>query len=133
MKARAEMARRSKARKAKQQMDVEWRIEILRKLEDLSELSRLRKDIQRITVALEKLAGIGGQDSDEELLSLPESEGEETEIQGSKEKGKQREEKLDRDNEEEGMERQEEDNEMEGVEEGGGNFSLVAYSVRTRV
>ena len=48
MKARAEMARRSKARKAKQQMDVEWRIEILRKLEDLSELSRLRKDIQRI-------------------------------------------------------------------------------------
>jgi len=64
---------------------------------------------------------------------LPESEGEETEIQGSKEKGKQREEKLDRDNEEEGMERQEEDNEMEGVEEGGGNFSLVAYSVRTRV
>jgi len=102
-------------------------------LEDLSELSRLRKDIQRIMVALEKLAGIGGQDSNEELLSLPESKGEETEIQGSKEKGKQREEKLDRDDEEEGMERQEEDNEMEGMEEGGGNFSPVAYSVGTGV
>jgi len=132
-KARVEMARRSKARKVKQQTDMEWRTEISRKLEDLSELSRLRKDVWRITVALEKLASIGGQDSDKELLLLPESEGEETEIQGSKEKGKQREEKLDRDDEEKGMERQEEDNEMEGVEEGGGNFSPVAYSVRTGV
>ena len=79
-KARAKTTRRSKARKAKQQMDAKWRVEILRKLEDLSELSRLRKDIWRIVVALEKLAGIGGQDSDEELLSWLESEREETEI-----------------------------------------------------
>ena len=41
----------------------------MRKLKDLSELNRLRKDVQRIMVALEKLAGIEGQDSDEELLS----------------------------------------------------------------
>jgi len=47
-------------------MDMEWKTEILRKLEDLSELQGLRKDVQRITVALEKLAGIEGQDSDEE-------------------------------------------------------------------
>jgi len=95
------MARRSKARKVKQQIDVEWRVEILRKLEDLSELSGLRKDIWRIAVALEKLAGIGGQDSNEELLLWLESEREETEIQGSKEKGKQREDKLDGEDEKE--------------------------------
>jgi len=47
--------------------------------------------MQRIAVALEKLAGIEGQDSDEELISWPESEGEVTEMQGGQEKGKQRE------------------------------------------
>jgi len=39
-------------------------------------------------VALEKLAGIESQDSEEELLSWLESEGEEMEVQRSKEKGK---------------------------------------------
>jgi len=102
-------------------------------LEGLDELSGLRKDVQRIAVALEKLAGIEGQDSDEELLSWPESKGELTEVQGGKEKRKQREERLDREDEEKEMERQEKDNEMEGVEEGGGSFSPVAYSVGTRV
>jgi len=62
------MTRRSKARKAKQQMDVEWKAEVSRKLEDLGELWGLRKDIQWIAVALEKLAGIEGDNSDEELL-----------------------------------------------------------------
>jgi len=84
--AKAETAQRSKVRKAKQQMDVEWKAEILRKLDSLSELSRMRKDIWRIAVALEKLTGIEGQDSEEELLWWPESEGEEMEIQKSKEK-----------------------------------------------
>ena len=65
-KAKAETARRSNARKAKQQMDAEWKVEILRKLDSLSELSSMRKDIQRIAVALEKLAGIEGEDSDKE-------------------------------------------------------------------
>jgi len=51
----------------------------------------LRKDVQRIAVALEKLAGIESQDSNEQLLSWPESEGEEMEVQESKEKGKQKE------------------------------------------
>jgi len=63
-------------------------------LEDLSELSRLRKDVWRIAVALEKLAGIKGQDSNEKLLSWPESEKKETEVQGSKKKGKQKEERI---------------------------------------
>jgi len=69
VKTKAEMARRSQARRAKQQMDAEWKVEVLRKLDGLGELQGLRKDMQRITAALEKLAGIDGQDSDEELLS----------------------------------------------------------------
>jgi len=133
VKAKAETARRSKARKTKQQTDTEWKAEVLRKLEDLGELQGLRKDIRRIAVALEKFASIECDDSDEELLSWPESEGEETEVQGSKERGKQREKSLDGEDQEKEMGRQEEGNEMEGVEEGGGSFSLVAYSVGTRV
>jgi len=104
----------------------------LRKLDGLGELQGLRKDVRRIAVALEKLAGIKSQDSTKELLSWPESEGEVTEVQGGKEKGKQREERLDGEDKEEEIERQEEDNEMEGVEEGSSRLSLVAYSVGTR-
>ena len=131
-KARAEMARRSKARRAKQQTEAEWKAEVLRKLDGLGELQGLRKDVQRIAVALEKLAGIEGQDSDEELLARLESEGDITEVQGDKEKRKQSEERLDGEDEKE-MGRQEEDNEMEGVEEEDGGFSPVAYSVGTGV
>jgi len=69
-KAKAETARRSNVRKVKQQTDTEWKAEILRKLDGL------RKDIWRIAVALEKLAGMEGKDSDEEQISWPESEGE---------------------------------------------------------
>jgi len=126
-----ETARRSNVRKTKQQTDVEWKAEILRKLNGLSELSGIRKDIWRIVVALEKLASIEGKDSDEERISWPESKGELTEVQGSKEKGKQKEERVDRAEEKEETKGQEEENGMEGVEEDGGNFSLVAYSVGT--
>ena len=42
------------------------RYEILRKLNGLSELSGMRKNIWRIAVALEKLASIEGKDSDKE-------------------------------------------------------------------
>ena len=111
-------------------MDVEWKAEVLRKLDSLDKLQGLRKDVRRVVVALEKLAGIKSQDSDEELLSWPESEGEVTEIPGVEEKGKQREKRLDGEDKKEEMERQE-DNEMEGVEEGSSRFSPVAYSVGT--
>jgi len=104
---------------------------VLRKLDGLGELQGLRKDVRRIAVALEKLAGIEVQDSDEELLSWPESEGEVTEVQGNKEKGKQREEMLDREDKEGETEREEENNKMEGVEEGSSRLSPVAYSVGT--
>jgi len=63
VKAKVKTARRSNVRKAKQQMDTEWRVEILRKLDGL------RKDIWRIAVVLEKLAGMEGKDSDEEQIS----------------------------------------------------------------
>ena len=117
MKVKAEMARRLKARRAKQQTDAEWKAEVLRKLDGLGKLQGLRKDVHRIAVALEKLAGIEVQDSDEELLSWPESEGEVTEVQGGKEKKNQREERLDGEDKEEETERQKEYNKMEGVEE----------------
>jgi len=110
---------------------VEWKAEVLRKLDGLGELQGLRKNVRRIAVALEKLAGIEVQDSDEELLSWLESEGEVTEVQGGKEKRKQREERLDGEDKEEETERQEEYNKMEGVEERSSRFSPVAYSVST--
>jgi len=118
-------------RKAKQQTDAEWKAEVLRKLDGLGELRDLRKDVRRIAVALEKLAGIEVQDSDEDLLSWPESKGEVTEVQRGKEKGKQRE-MLDGEDKEEETEREEENNKMEGVEEGSSRLSPVAYSVSTR-
>jgi len=70
-----EAFQRSKARKTKQQIDAEWKAQVSRKLEELNELQGLRKDIWRIAVALEKLAGIESQDS---------------EVQERKEKRKQR-------------------------------------------
>jgi len=97
----------------------------LQKLEGLDKLSRLRKDVRRIAVALEALAGIEGWDSDEELISGPESKGEETEVQENREKGKQREEKID------GTE--EDENGMEDVEEGNSSFSPVTFSVGTGI
>jgi len=83
-----ETARRSNVRKVKLQTDTEWKTDILRKLDGLSELSGLRQNIQRIAVALEKLAGMEGEDSDEEQISWPESEEELTEVQESKDKRK---------------------------------------------
>jgi len=59
------------------------------------------------------------------LISWPESEGEETEVQENREKGKQREKKID------GTE--ENENRMKDVEEGNSSFSLVAFSVGTRI
>ena len=109
--------------------DVEWKTEISRKLKGLSELSRLRKNMQRIAVALEKLAGIESQDSEKEPLSWLESKGEETEVQRSKEKGKKKEEMIDRAEEKEEVREQEEENRIEGVEEESSSFSPVVFSV----
>jgi len=85
----------------------------------------MRKDIQRIAVALEKLAGMEDEDSNKERISWPESEGELMEVQGSREKGKQKEERVDGVEEEEETRKQEEENGIEDMEEGGGDFSPV--------
>jgi len=106
-------------------------VEVSRKLKELSELRGLRKDVWRIVVALEKLAGIESQDSDEGQISWPESKGEETEVQESTEKGKQREQRSGRAGDEGEVEEQEQEDAMEGVEEGSGGLSPVAYSVGT--
>jgi len=97
----------------------------------LSELQGLRKDVWRIVVALEKLAGIESQNSDEGQILWLESEGEETKVQESTEKGKQREQRSGGAEDEEEVEGQEEEDAMEGVEEGSGGRSLVTYSVGT--
>jgi len=115
----------------KQQTDAEWKAEVSQKLEELSELQGLRKDVRRIAVALERLAGIESQDSDEGQISWPESDGEETEVQESTEKGKQREQRSGGAEDEGEVEGQEEKDAMEGVEEGSGGRSPVVYSVRT--
>jgi len=130
-KARAETIQRSQARKTKQQTDTEWKVEVLRKLEELSELQGLRKDVQRIAVALEKLAGIESQDSDEGQILWSESEGEKTEVQKSTKKRKQREQRSSRAEDEREVEKQEEEDVMEDVEEESGGLSPVAYSVGT--
>ena len=84
-------------------------------------------------MALEKLAGIDSQDSDEGQISWPESDREDTEVQEGTGKGKQKQEVSDGGNDENEMGEQEEGDEMEGVEEGGGSFSPVAFSVGTGV
>jgi len=63
-------------------------MEVSRKLEELSELQRLKKDVWRIMVALEKLAGIKSQDTEEEQFCGLKSKREEMQMQKSKEKGK---------------------------------------------
>jgi len=90
----------------------------------------LRKNVRRIAVVLEKLAEIESQDSDEELLSWPESKREETEVQGSKKKGKQKKQSSNRAEEEKDIREQEKENRMEGLEEGSSSFSPAIFSVR---
>ena len=113
-KARAETIRRSQARKTKQQMDVEWKGQVLEKLGKVNELV---VQVRRVADVLERIAGM-----------RPESGGEETETVERIDKGRQREQSSDG-AEEEGEE--EEEDAMEGVEEGSGGLSPVAYSVGT--
>jgi len=95
-------------------------------------LSSIRKDIQMIAVALKKLAGIEGKDSNEKRILWPESEGDETEVQGSKGKGKQKKKMIDGAEEEEEGGEQEEENGMEDIEEESSSFTPVVFSVGTR-
>ena len=75
-KARVEAVWRSQARKTKQQMDVEWKAEVSRKLEGLSELQGLRKDVWRIADTLERIVGMRSKTPENDIISWPESGGE---------------------------------------------------------
>ena len=68
-------------------MDAEWKEQVLEKLGKVDELV---VQVWRVVNALEKLAGIESQDSDEGQISWPKSKREETEVQESTKKRKQR-------------------------------------------
>jgi len=127
-KAKDETARRAQARKTKQRTDVEWKEQVLEKLEKVDELV---VQVWRVADALERMAGMRPKTPEDDLISWLESEGEETEVQESTEKGKQREQRSDGAEDEGEVERQKEEDAMEGVEEGSGGLSLVVYSVGT--
>jgi len=78
--------------------------------------------------ALERIAGMRSKTPEDDIISWPESGGEEIE---RVDKGKQREQSLDGMEEEGQVEGQEDENAMKGVEEGSSGSSLVAYSVET--
>jgi len=127
-KAKEETARRAQARKTKQRTDAEWKEQVLEKLEKVDELV---VQVRRVADALDRMAGMRPKTLEDDLISWPESEGEETEVQESTEKRKQREQRSDGAEDEEEVEGQEEEDAMEGVEEGSGGLSPVAYSVGT--
>jgi len=127
-KAMEETARRAQARKMKQQTDAEWKEQVLKKLE---KVDKLVIQVRRVADALEKMAGMRSKTPEDDLISWPESRGEETETLERVDKGKQREQSSDEAEEQEEIEEQEDENAMEGVEEGSSDCSLVAYSVGT--
>jgi len=127
-KAMEETARRAQARKMKQQTDAEWKEQVLKKLE---KVDKLVIQVRRVADALEKMAGMRSKTPEDDLISWPESRGEETETLERVDKGKQREQSSDEAEEQEEIEEQEDENAMEGVEEGSSDCSPVAYSVGT--
>jgi len=76
-KAKEETARRAQARKTKQRTDVEWKEQVLEKLEKVDELV---VQVRRVTDALERIAGMRLKTPEDDLISWLESEGEETEV-----------------------------------------------------
>jgi len=114
-KAKDETARRAQARKTKQRTDAEWKEQVLEKLGKVDELV---VQVRRVADALERIAGMRSKTPEDDIISWPESGGEEMETLERMDKGKGREEVE----EECGNERSEMDIEvrgdkMEGVED----------------
>jgi len=84
-----------------------------------------------IADALERIAGIRSKTLEDNIISWPESGGEEMNTMERIDKRKQREQSPDGVEEEGQVKGQEEENAMEGVEERSGGLSPVAYFVRT--
>jgi len=126
-KAKEETARRAQARKTKQRTDAEWKEQVLEKLGKVDELVI---QVQRVADALERMAGMRSKTLEDNLISWPESGGEETETVERINKGKQRAQSSDGAENEGEVEEQEDEDAMEGVEERS-SLSPVAYSVGT--
>jgi len=129
-KAKEEMARRVQARKTKQRTDAEWKEQMLEKL---GKVDKLVVQVQRVADALERMAGVRSKTLEDDIISWPESGGEETETVEKIDKGKGREvveEECDNELSEMDIENGgDESDGMEGVEEEVG--TPVAYSVGT--
>jgi len=80
--------------------------------------------------ALERMARVRSKTPEDDIISWPESGGEETETVGRIDKGKQRAQSSDGAEDEGEVEEQEDGDAMEGVEEGS-RSSPVVYSVGT--
>jgi len=127
-KAKEETARRAQARKTKQQTDAEWKEQVLEKLGKVDELV---VQVQRVADALERMVGVRSRTPEDNIISWPESGGEETETVERMGKRKQRAQSPDGAEDEGEVEEQEEENAMESVEEENSGLSPVAYSVGT--
>jgi len=114
-KAKEETARRAQARKTKQRTDAEWKEQVLEKLGMVDELV---VQVRRVADALERIAGMRPKTPEDDIISWPESGGEETETVERIDKGKGREEVEEEcDNERSEMDIEVRGNEMEGVED----------------
>jgi len=114
-KAKEETARRAQARKTKQWTDAEWKEQVLEKLGMVDELV---VQVRRVADALERIAGMRPKTPEDDIISWPESGGEETETVERIDKGKGREEVEEEcDNERSEMDIEVGGNEMEGVED----------------
>ena len=99
-------------------------------MEKLGKVDKLVVQVRRVADVLERMAEMRSKTPEDDIISWPESRGEETETVERMDKGKQREQSLDRAEDEGEVEEQEEEDAMEGVEEGS-RSSPVAYSVGT--
>jgi len=114
-KAKEKTARRAQARKTKQRTDAEWKEQVLEKLGMVDELV---VQVRRVADALERIARMRPKTPEDDIISWPESGGEETETVERIDKGKGREEVEEEcDNERSEMDIEVGGNEMEGVED----------------
>jgi len=113
-KAKDETARRAQARKTKQRTDAEWKEQVLEKLGKVDELV---VQVWRVVDALERIAGMRSKTPEDDIISWPESGGEEMETLKRMDKGKGREEVEEEcDNKRSEMDIEVGGDEMEGVE-----------------
>jgi len=114
-KAKEETVRRAQARRTKQRTDAEWKEQVLEKLGKVDELV---VQVRRVVDVLERIAGMRSKTSEDDIISWPESGGEETETLERMDKGKGREEVEEEcGNEQSKMDIEVRGDEMEGVED----------------